>query len=153
LGEETDCNSNLIPDECDLADGTSPDNNGDGISDYCNSSGGGGGGGCFVATAAYGDYDSREVLILRRLRDETLVNSAAGLAFIDFYYEHSPPLADAIAARPWARAASRVALAPLVALSYLHLEAPWALPLGLLLLLCFVNQRQRERDADSLGAL
>jgi hypothetical protein len=40
-----------------------------------------------------------------------------------------------------------------VALSFIHLEAPWALPLGLLLLLGFVNQRQKERDIDSLGAL
>ncbi len=34
-GTSADCNANGIPDECDIAEGTSPDNNGNGIPDEC----------------------------------------------------------------------------------------------------------------------
>lgn len=80
--------------------------------------GGGGGGsstGCFVATAAHGDYDAPEVRVLRRFRDEYLLASAPGRAFVDAYYEHGPAAADWIAEREWARSATRAALAAPVA--------------------------------------
>jgi hypothetical protein len=53
----------------------------------------GGSGGCFVATAAYGDYDAPEVVFLRRYRDESLRKGVLGRAFIQAYYAVSPPLA------------------------------------------------------------
>lgn len=49
--------------------------------------------GCFIATACYGDYAAPEVLILRAFRDEQLMNSLAGRAFVRFYYAVSPFLA------------------------------------------------------------
>lgn len=55
-------------------------------------SGGGNSGGCYVATAVYGSYDCPEVWTLRRFRDNYLKNSAAGRAFIRFYYAVSPKL-------------------------------------------------------------
>lgn len=53
-------------------------------------SGGSNSNGCYVATMVYGDYDAPEVLVLRRFRDQTLSRSAAGRAFIRWYYGWSP---------------------------------------------------------------
>lgn len=50
--------------------------------------------GCYIATAVYGSYDAPEVITLRRLRDETLRNSAFGRWFIRTYYRLSPPVAE-----------------------------------------------------------
>lgn len=49
--------------------------------------------GCFIATACYGSYNSPEVLILRKFRDEQLSKSFAGRGIIELYYSISPPLA------------------------------------------------------------
>lgn len=48
---------------------------------------------CFVATACYGSYDAPEVLILRKYRDEKLLNTFLGSAFVRFYYAVSPSIA------------------------------------------------------------
>jgi len=53
-------------------------------------------GGCFIATAAYGDYDAPEVRFLRAFRDEDLSNTSIGRSFIQFYYKISPPIAKLI---------------------------------------------------------
>ena len=49
--------------------------------------------GCFIATMVYGDYDSPEVLVLRRYRDEVLASTVPGIIFIKIYYFFSPGLA------------------------------------------------------------
>jgi hypothetical protein len=59
----------------------------------------GGGGGCFIATAAFGSPMENHVVILRQFRDEILLPNKIGRAAVVFYYKHSPPLADYIAAR------------------------------------------------------
>ena len=41
---------------------------------------------CFVATIVYGDENAPEVETLRDFRDDVLLESAAGRAFVDFYY-------------------------------------------------------------------
>lgn len=78
------------------------------------SGGGGGGGGCFIATAAYGSYFEPHVLTLRVFRDDVLLQSEWGEAFVDFYYEWSPPVADFIADSPLLKGATRLALTPVV---------------------------------------
>ena len=93
-------------------------------------SSGGGGGGCFIATAAYGSYWSREVRRLREFRDRTLSRSVAGRWLIEQYYALSPPLANAIHGSDSLRALVRYVLTPLVWM----LEAPWR---GTLLLVTF----------------
>jgi hypothetical protein len=70
---------------------------------------------CFIATAAHGSPSEADVRTLRTFRDECLLETPGGRAFVSFYYAASPPLADCIADRPRARAVTRVALAPVVA--------------------------------------
>ena len=66
--------------------------------------------GCFVATAAFGDEDHEVVLALRRWRDERLLHSAPGRAFVRGYYAVSPRLARVVEGREWLRLISRGAL-------------------------------------------
>lgn len=47
-------------------------------------------GGCYVATAIYGSYDSPDVWVLRRFRDQTLMKTTLGRGFVRAYYAASP---------------------------------------------------------------
>jgi hypothetical protein len=77
---------------------------------------------CFVATAAYGDYDHPQVRVLRAFRDGVLEQSAFGRWFIRTYYAHSPPLAAFIAKGSFRRAMARAILWPLVGFALLALH-------------------------------
>jgi hypothetical protein len=107
---------------------------------------------CFIATAAYGSPSHPHVMILRAFRDRYLVRSRIGRSIADFYYRHSPPLADFIGRHKALKAASRIMLFPAVALSYilLHLGlAPTAL-LGLMMpamAWLFLSRRRKRRRA------
>lgn len=78
------------------------------------SGGGKGGGGCFIATAAYGSYLDPHVMVLRHFRDNVLLQSELGTAFVKVYYKHSPPVADFIARHDALRVMMRLALTPLI---------------------------------------
>lgn len=56
------------------------------------------GGGCLIATAAYGSELAPQVQQLRELRDNSLLQTASGTAFMssfnNFYYSFSPTIAD-----------------------------------------------------------
>jgi len=108
---------------------------------------------CFVATAAYGDYDHPQVRVLRAFRDEILATSAPGRAFVRGYYATSPPLAHFIAEGSLRRAVARALLWPLVGLAALALQlgsltlallVAGGLPAGLLWL------RRRRRASRQL---
>lgn len=106
------------------------------------------GGYCFIATAAYGSWLDPHVLTLREFRDRRLLTNAPDRAFVAWYYRVSPPLADWIAEREWARAGTRVLLTPIV-LSVAH---PLAALASLLLLVCLywrVRARAKIRGARS----
>lgn len=47
-------------------------------------------GGCYIATYTYGNYNAPEVLILRKFRDEKLLNNFIGKLFVKIYYAISP---------------------------------------------------------------
>jgi len=52
--------------------------------------------GCFIATATMGDYNNPLVLDLRYFRDNWLLNKTWGNEFVDWYYRHSPKVANKI---------------------------------------------------------
>ena len=92
---------------------------------------GGGGGGCFIATAAYGDYDHPLVLILRDFRDSFLLEFELGRKFVELYYTYSPPIANWIQTSSIARILVGLTLLPLIGFA-LGLAHPFWLGL-----LCF----------------
>lgn len=49
--------------------------------------------GCFIATACYGDYNAKEVVVLRHYRDNVLRQTKAGRLIVQLYYQLSPGLA------------------------------------------------------------
>ena len=107
------------------------------------SSGGGSSGGCFIATAAYGSYLDPHVMVLRHFRDDVLLQSELGTAFVTFYYKHSPPIADFIAQHDTLRLLFRFALTPLI------FGAEYPLVLGLVLALATVWYIRRRLGAKA----
>lgn len=69
---------------------------------------------CFIATAAYGSYLDPHVQTLRDFRDNVLGRFSLGKAFVSFYYQNSPPLANFIARHDTLRTAARIILTPVV---------------------------------------
>ncbi|HXU72489.1 MAG TPA: CFI-box-CTERM domain-containing protein [Polyangia bacterium] len=114
---------------------------------------GGGPGGCFIATAAFGSYENRWVYVLRDFRDQVMLHSNVGHELVEWYYAHSPPAAAWIAARGWARALTRIALAPVIAAAWFWLYVPaWQKVLVLALVLAFFFRRRIRRLARRSSA-
>ena len=73
---------------------------------------------CFVVAATLGDERHPSVLLLRRFRDESLVKSPAGRAFVAWYGEHGPQLARFVERSRVRRAVAYVVIvAPAVAVA------------------------------------
>lgn len=69
---------------------------------------------CFIATAAYGSYLSKEVTLLRSFRDSYLLQSKSGTKLVELYYDLSPPIATAISQSQSLRFLTRLLLTPVV---------------------------------------
>ena len=78
---------------------------------------------CFIATAAYGTPMAEEIQVLRDFRDAYLVTHPAGKAFVDLYYNVSPPMATFINERPGLKPVVRAGLSPVVAMSTLAVNS------------------------------
>ena len=102
---------------------------------------------CFVATAAFGDYDHPMVRILRAFRDRVLQPEAIGRAFVRAYYASSPPLARFIAAGSARRFVARVLLWPLVGFAEvaLFLHSFWLALLVVAVPVVLLYRRRRRR--------
>lgn len=72
---------------------------------------------CFIATAAFGSPMANEVQILRDFRDKYLKTNTLGAAFVETYYQLSPPLAQWISEHESVRFVVRAALWPLIIFS------------------------------------
>jgi len=76
------------------------------------------GGGCLIATAAFGSELSPQVQFLREIRDNTVLQTESGSAFMtgfnQFYYSFSPIVADYERENPVFREAVKLTLTPLL---------------------------------------
>ena len=75
-------------------------------------------GGCLIATAAFGSEMAPQVQFLRELRDNTVLQTQSGTAFMtgfnQFYYSFSPAIADYERENPMFKEAVKVTLTPLL---------------------------------------
>ena len=75
-------------------------------------------GGCLIATAAYGSEMATEVQQLRELRDNQLLQTESGTAFMgmfnDVYYSFSPIIADYERENPYFKEAVKIAITPMI---------------------------------------
>jgi hypothetical protein len=76
------------------------------------------GGGCLIATAAYGSEMAPQVQLLREIRDNQLMNTESGSAFMntfnDVYYSFSPYIADMQRESPMLKEAVKLGLTPML---------------------------------------
>ena len=82
----------------------------------------GGGSGCFIATSAFGSSMEPQVKLLRDFRDRFLLRNGIAKSFVEFYYTHSPPVADYIAGNKVLCAVVRCSLLPLIGVSWMALH-------------------------------
>jgi len=76
------------------------------------------GGGCLIATAAYGSEMSQQVQLLRELRDNQLLQTESGSAFMgafnNVYYSFSPAIADMERENPMFKEVVKLGLTPML---------------------------------------
>ena len=76
------------------------------------------GGGCLIATATYGSEMSQQVQQLRELRDNQLLQTESGTAFMgmfnDVYYSFSPIIADYERENPYFKEIVKIAITPII---------------------------------------
>ena len=76
------------------------------------------GGGCLIATAAFGSEMAPQVQFLREIRDNTVMNTQSGTAFMtgfnQVYYSFSPAVADLERENPVFKEAVKVTLTPML---------------------------------------
>ena len=92
---------------------------------------------CFIATASYGSYMHPHVVTLRQFRDQFLKSTSWGREFIDFYYQHSPQIAQKIKQSTSLKVIVRAALYPIA----LAIEHVWVF-LSILVGLAFLGLRR-----------
>jgi len=83
---------------------------------------GAGGGGCFIATAAFGSPMERQVRHLSEFRDRYMLTNAVGKRCVDFYYRHSPSLADHIREHSALKTVVRMVLLPIAGVAYMAVQ-------------------------------
>ena len=89
------------------------------------------GGGCLIATATYGSEFTLQVQQLRELRDNKLLQTESGSAFMksfnEFYYSFSPEIADFERENPIFREAVKIAITPMISslsiLNYIDMDS------------------------------
>ena len=78
----------------------------------------GNGGGCLIATATYGSEIAPQVQLLREIRDNQLLNTESGTAFMstfnELYYSFSPTIADMERESPMLKEIVKVGLTPML---------------------------------------
>ncbi len=89
------------------------------------------GGGCLIATATYGSELAPQVQQLRELRDNSLLQTESGTAFMssfnNFYYSFSPTIADYERENPVFKEVVKIAITPMISslsiLNYVDMDS------------------------------
>jgi len=89
------------------------------------------GGGCLIATATYGSELAPQVQQLRELRDNTILSTKSGVAFMtgfnQFYYAFSPTIADFERENPIFKETVKLAITPMLSslsiLNYANIDS------------------------------
>ena len=89
------------------------------------------GGGCLIATATYGSELAPQVQLLRELRDNSLLQTESGSAFMgmfnDVYYSFSPHIADLERENPVFKEMVKIAITPMISslsiLNYVDMDS------------------------------
>ena len=89
------------------------------------------GGGCLIATAAFGSEMAPQVQFLREIRDNTVLQTQSGTAFMtgfnQFYYSFSPAVADLERENPVFKETVKLTLTPMLAsltlLNYVDIDS------------------------------
>jgi len=89
------------------------------------------GGGCLIATATFGSELAPQVQQLRELRDNTILSTESGTAFMtgfnQFYYSFSPMVADLERENPVFKEAMKISLTPMLSslslLNYVDIDS------------------------------
>ena len=92
-----------------------------------------GGGGCLIATATYGTELAPQVQMLREIRDDSVLGTQSGAAFMSafnsFYYSFSPAVADLERQNPMFREIVKVAITPMIStltiLNYVDIDSEY----------------------------
>ena len=90
-----------------------------------------GGGGCLIATAAFGSEMAPQVQFLREIRDNTVLQTQSGSAFMigfnQFYYSFSPTIADYERENTAFKETVKIAITPMLAslaiLNYVDIDS------------------------------
>ncbi len=82
---------------------------------------------CFIVSATYGDVHHPHVMLFRWFRDTFILKTRLGQDFVAWYYEQSPPLANAIATHPTLQLVTLTLLWIPTTLLYL-IKAIWLYP-------------------------
>ncbi|QLH08745.1 phosphate ABC transporter substrate-binding protein PstS [Candidatus Nitrosotenuis sp. DW1] len=88
-------------------------------------------GGCLIATAAFGSELAPQVQLLREVRDNVLLDTGSGMAFMgafnNIYYSFSPSVADLERQNPVFKEVVRMAITPMLStlsiLNYVHIDS------------------------------
>ncbi len=99
---------------------------------------------CFIATACFGSKYEPSVVLLREFRDDYLMKTNWGKAFVSYYYQNSPPIAAYIANSSELKGLTRIVLLPFISIVYL-LYHPFLTTGVLLLALTFVMYNRRRK--------
>ena len=91
------------------------------------------GGGCLIATATYGTELAPQVQMLREIRDDSVLGTQSGAAFMSafnsFYYSFSPAVADLERQNPMFREIVKVAITPMIStlaiLNYVDIDSEY----------------------------
>ncbi len=101
---------------------------------------------CFIATAAFGSKFEPSVALLRAFRDKYLLSNTYGNAFVNFYYQNSPPIAAYIADNDTLKLGVRVILAPIIGIVYLLFHpVMMSIVVGLILLISMIGIMKKRQ--------